>query len=149
MAGFPGADPVTGDELLTLPCDVLVPAALQGQITGANAHKIQARVVVEGANGPTTPDADIILRDRDVLLIPDVLANAGGVTVSYFEWVQDIQSFFWSEEEVNERLERILTRAFAEVWDAARTHEVDLRTAAYIVGVARVAEATVTRGIYP
>ncbi len=149
VIGFPGADPVTGAALLELPCDVLVPAALQGQITGANAHHIQARVVVEGANGPTSPEADIILRDRDILLIPDVLANAGGVTVSYFEWVQDIQSFFWAEEEVNERLERILTRAFAEVWAAAQTHEVDLRTAAYVVGVARVAQATVTRGIYP
>jgi glutamate dehydrogenase (NAD(P)+) len=149
VVGFPESDPVTGDALLVLPCDVLVPAAMQGQITGANAANIQARVVVEGANGPTTPDADIILRDRDIMLIPDVLANAGGVTVSYFEWVQDIQSYFWSEDEVNERLERILTRSFAEVWAAAQTHEVDLRTAAYIVGVARVAEATKTRGIYP
>ncbi len=149
VVGFPGADPITGEQLLELPCDVLVPAALQGQITQANAEKIKARMVVEGANGPTTPDADVLLRDRDILLIPDVLANAGGVTVSYFEWVQDIQSFFWSEQEVNDRLERILTRAFAEVWAAAQNHEVDLRTAAYVVGVSRVAEATLTRGIYP
>jgi glutamate dehydrogenase (NAD(P)+) len=106
-------------------------------------------MVVEGANGPTTPDGDAILQDRGILLVPDVLANAGGVTVSYFEWVQDIQSFFWSEDEVNERLGRILKRAFAEVWAASETHNVDLRAAAYIVGVARVAEATLTRGIYP
>jgi glutamate dehydrogenase (NAD(P)+) len=149
VAGFPGTEPVSNDEILTLECDVLVPAALQGQITGANAGQVRARMVVEGANGPTTPDADAILGSRGILLIPDVLANAGGVTVSYFEWVQDIQSFFWSESQVNARLARILRRAFAEVWAASETHRVDLRTAAYIVGVARVAEATLTRGIYP
>ena len=135
--------------LLELPCDILVPAALGGQITRANADKIQARMIVEGANGPTTPDADDILRERGIEVVPDVLANAGGVTVSYFEWVQDLQSFFWTEEEVNQRLARILSRAAAEVWAAAETHQTDLRTAAYAVGVARVAEATRLRGIYP
>ncbi len=149
VVGFPGTEPVSNEEILALECDVLVPAALQGQITGANAGEVRARMVVEGANGPTTPDADAILGSRGILLIPDVLANAGGVTVSYFEWVQDIQSFFWSESQVNSRLARILRRAFAEVWAASETHRVDLRTAAYLVGVARVAEATLTRGIYP
>ncbi len=149
VVGFADAEPLTNEEILETPCDVLVPAALQGQITEANAHKINAKMVVEGANGPTTPGGDDILRERGILLIPDVLANAGGVTVSYFEWVQDIQSFFWSESQVNARLARIMRRAFAEVWDASETHKVDLRTAAYIVGVARVAEATITRGIYP
>jgi len=149
VVGFPGADAVSLSDVLETPCDVLVPAALQGQITGANADKIQARMVVEGANGPTTPEADAILRAKGVLLIPDILANAGGVTVSYFEWVQDIQSFFWSEAQVNARLARVMKRAFGEVWAAAEMHRVDLRTAAYVVGVARVAEATLTRGIYP
>jgi len=149
IVGFAESEPLSNQEILETPCDVLVPAALQGQITGENAARVRAKMVVEGANGPTTPDGDAILHDRNVLLIPDVLANAGGVTVSYFEWVQDIQSFFWSEDEVNERLGRILKRAFAEVWAAGEMHRVDLRTAAYIVGVARVAEATLTRGIYP
>ncbi len=149
VVGFPDADPVDNAALLELPCDVLVPAALQGQITRANADRIQARMVVEGANGPTTPDADLILQERGVTLVPDVLANAGGVTVSYFEWVQDIQSFFWTEEEVNQRLARILARAAAETWDAAERLRTDLRTAAYAVGVGRVAEAIKLRGIYP
>ena len=149
MVGFPGADPVGASALLELPCDILVPAALQGQITRANADKIRARLIVEGANGPTTPDADEILRDRGITLVPDVLANAGGVTVSYFEWVQDLQSFFWAEEEVNQRLARILSRATDEVWAAAEKYKTDLRTAANVVGVSRVAEATRLRGIYP
>ena len=149
VVGFPDSEPVGGAALLELPSDILVPAAMQGQITRANADRIQARMVVEGANGPTTPDADDILRDRGIELVPDVLANAGGVTVSYFEWVQDLQSFFWTEEEVNGRLARILARACAEVWAAAEAHKTDLRTAAYAVGVARVAEAIRIRGIYP
>ena len=149
VVGFPHADAVSLADVLETPCDVLVPAALQGQITGANAGKIRAKRIVEGANGPTTPEADAILKDKGVLLIPDILANAGGVTVSYFEWVQDIQSFFWSEAQVNARLARVMKRAFGEVWAAAEIHRVDLRTAAYVVGVARVAEATLTRGIYP
>ncbi len=149
VVGFPEAEMVSHEALLELPCDVLVPAAMQGQITHVNAPRLRARMVVEGANGPTTPQADSILRDRGILLVPDVLANAGGVTVSYFEWVQDMQSFFWSEAQVNHRLSRVMKRAFEQVWEAAQTHEVDLRTAAYVVGVSRVAEATLTRGIYP
>jgi glutamate dehydrogenase (NAD(P)+) len=149
LADFPNSEPVSNSELLELQCDVLVPAALQGQITIANAGKIKARMIVEGANGPTTPDADAILRDRGLILIPDVLANAGGVSVSYFEWVQDIQSFFWSEAQVNHRLGRVMTRALNEVLETSEKHDVDLRTGAYMVGVSRVAEATLTRGIYP
>jgi glutamate dehydrogenase (NAD(P)+) len=149
VSGFRNSQDVTNDELLELPCDVLVPAAVNGVITASNAGRIRARMVVEAANGPTTPVADKILFDRGIKLIPDILANAGGVTVSYFEWVQDIQSFFWSESQVNHRLSRIMTRALGEVLDAADKYEVDLRTAAYAVGVSRVAEATLTRGIYP
>ena len=149
VVGFPGSEPLPGDELLTVPCDVLVPAALQNQITTKNAARIRARFVIEGANGPTTPQADTILRENGVFVVPDVLANAGGVTVSYFEWVQDQQSFFWTEEEVNAKLEQILTRAFSQVLTASRRHDCDLRTAAYIVGIGRVAEAIRARGIYP
>jgi glutamate dehydrogenase (NAD(P)+) len=149
VAGFPDAEPIDGAALLTEPCDLLVPAALQNQITTRNAAQIRARFVIEGANGPTTPQADTILRENGVVVVPDVLANAGGVTVSYFEWVQDLQAFFWSEDEVNAKLEQILTRAFHQVQTAARRHECDLRTAAYIVGVSRVAEAITARGIYP
>jgi glutamate dehydrogenase (NAD(P)+) len=148
-SGFPGSEPVTNAELLELPCDVLVPAALAGQITAENADRIGARMVVEAANGPTTPMADLILKGRGIPLVPDVLANAGGVTVSYFEWVQDLQSFFWTESQVNRRLGRIMSRALREVFEAAEKYGVDLRTAAYAVGVSRVAEATLTRGIYP
>ncbi len=149
VVGYAESDPVTNEEVLELPCDVLVPAALQNQITPENAGRIRAGMIVEGANGPTTPDADAILHDRGILLLPDILANAGGVTVSYFEWVQDIQSFFWSAAQVNSRLARIMKSAFDNVWETGREHTVDLRTAAYMVGVARVAEATLTRGIYP
>ena len=150
VAGFPESEPLTPvDALLALPCDVLVPAALGNQITAANAARIQARFVIEGANGPTTPQADAILRDRGVLVVPDVLANAGGVTVSYFEWVQARQSLAWTEAEVNARLEQILTRAYGETLRAARQHNCDLRLGAYIVGVRRIAEATRLRGIYP
>jgi glutamate dehydrogenase (NAD(P)+) len=149
VVGFPEAEPLDPADLLTYPCDVLVPAALGGVLTAKNAPHVRARFVVEGANGPTTPQADAILRDNGVLVIPDVLANAGGVTVSYFEWVQDLQAFFWTEHEVNTKLEQILVRAFAQVQSAARRHECDLRTGAYIVGVGRIAEATLARGIYP
>ena len=149
VAGFRDSQPVTNAELLELPCDVLVPAAINNVLTASNAERVRARMVVEAANGPTTPVADRILFDRGIKLIPDILANAGGVTVSYFEWVQDIQSFFWSESQVNHRLGRIMTRALVDVLDAADKYEVDLRTAAYAVGVSRVAEATLTRGIYP
>jgi glutamate dehydrogenase (NAD(P)+) len=149
VVGFPGADPVPADEILTMAVDVVVPAALQHVITAENANQIKAKVVVEGANGPTTPDADVILRSNGVTVVPDVLANAGGVTVSYFEWVQGLQSFFWTENEVNNRLEQILIRAYQQVHRAAQHHKVDLRMGAYIVGVGRVADAIRSMGIYP
>jgi len=149
LSGFADADPVTNDELLSLQCDVLIPAALENQITEKNADKITARILVEGANGPTTPEADRILHDKGVFLVPDVLANAGGVTVSYFEWVQDMQSFFWKESEINRRLEEILISSFANVLAIANERKTDMRTAAYILAVKRVVEATRNRGIYP
>ena len=149
VVGFPGSTEVSNAELLELPCDILVPAALENQITQANAGRIQAKIVAEAANGPTTPEADAILHDRGVFLIPDILCNAGGVTVSYFEWVQDMQSFFWTEERINESLKGIMDRAFEAVYAMSQRHEVDMRTAAYMVAVARVAEATTLRGLYP
>jgi glutamate dehydrogenase (NAD(P)+) len=149
VVGFPGADPIPADEILTMAVDVVVPAALQHVITAENANQIKAKVVVEGANGPTTPDADVILRSNGITVVPDVLANAGGVTVSYFEWVQGLQSFFWTENEVNNRLEQILIRAYQQVHRAAQHHKVDLRMGAYIVGVGRVADAIRSMGIYP
>ncbi len=149
VQGFPRGEPVTNQQLLELPCDILVPAAVEGQITARNAARVQARLVVEAANGPTTPDADQILADRGVLVVPDILANAGGVIVSYFEWVQDLQAFFWSEEEVNRRLEQVMVEAFHGVALLAREREVDLRTAALIYAIGRVADALLARGIYP
>ncbi|HID11770.1 MAG TPA: Glu/Leu/Phe/Val dehydrogenase [Candidatus Latescibacteria bacterium] len=149
VVGFPGGDDITNQELLSLKCDVLVPAALENQITEENAAEVKARIVAEGANGPTTPEADAILCDREVFVIPDILANAGGVTVSYFEWVQSIQEFFWSEEEVNARLKDIMVRSFHEVYEIHRKEQVDMRLAAYILAVGRVAEAFRTRGLYP
>jgi glutamate dehydrogenase (NAD(P)+) len=149
VIGFPGAEEISNHDLLEVDCDILVPAALENQITRYNAPKIKARVVAEAANGPTTPEADAILFDRGVFLIPDILCNAGGVTVSYFEWVQDMQSFFWTEERINESLKEIMDRAFEAVHSMSDRHEVDMRTAAYMVAVARVAEATTLRGLYP
>jgi glutamate dehydrogenase (NAD(P)+) len=149
IAGFPGAEPVSNAELLERPCDVLVPAAIEGQITGANAAGIRARVIVEGANGPTTPDADEILARRGILVVPDILANAGGVIVSYFEWVQDLQSYFWSEAEINAHLERLMVRSYRAVAAFAQAQRLSLRTGALIFAVKRVADALVTRGIYP
>jgi len=149
VAGFPGSRPVTNSELLELPVDILVPAALENQITARNAGRLQASVVIEGANGPTTPDADLILERRGIVVVPDILANAGGVTVSYFEWVQDLQSFFWEEGEINRQLERILRRAFTQMCEQADLHRVSLRLGAYLVAVKRVADATKVRGIYP
>jgi glutamate dehydrogenase (NAD(P)+) len=128
---------------------VLIPSALENQITAANASRLRARVIAEGANGPTTPEADEILQDRGVFIIPDILCNAGGVTVSYFEWVQDLQSFFWSEEEINERLRQIMVKSFAEVYRVSQERGVNARTAAQILGIERVAEAIRLRGIYP
>jgi glutamate dehydrogenase (NAD(P)+) len=149
VVGIPATDSVTNQEILEVDCEILVPAALENQITRHNAPNIRARVVAEAANGPTTPEADAILDDRGVFLIPDILCNAGGVTVSYFEWVQDMQSFFWSEERINESLKEIMDRAFESVHVMSQKHEVDMRTAAYMVAVARVAEATTLRGLYP
>lgn len=145
----PGLEVISNAELLELKCEILVPAALENQITAANASRINAKIIVEGANGPTTPGADEILFDRGVFIVPDILANAGGVTVSYFEWVQGLQEFFWTEEEINERLERIMVRSFSNVLDLALKHKIPLRTAAYMVAVKRVADATTIRGIYP
>jgi glutamate dehydrogenase (NAD(P)+) len=149
VEGFPGGEAVTNRELLELPCDFLVPAAIEGQITGGNAGRIDARIIVEGANGPTTPDADAVLEDRGILVVPDILANAGGVIVSYFEWVQDLQAYFWSEVEINAHLERILVDGLARVADVAASERVSLRTAALLVAVRRVAAALDERGVYP
>ncbi len=149
VMGYPEADVVTNEELLELPCDILVPAALENQITRRNAARIKAKIVAEGANGPTTPEADRILYDRGVFLIPDVLANAGGVTVSYFEWVQDLQNLFWDLDEINAKLERVMIKSFQEVLKTSLDRRVDMRTAAYCLAVSRVAEATTTRGLYP
>ncbi len=147
--GFAGADKVTNRELLTLPCEILIPAALETQITPDVARGIQARVVAEAANGPTTPDADPILDDRGITVIPDILANAGGVTVSYFEWVQSLQALFWTEREVNLKLRDIMMKAFEEVYRESVARKVNLRTAAYALAVGRVAEAHRIRGLYP
>ncbi len=149
IVNMPGVERVSNAELLTLPCTVLVPAALENQITSANADKIGARIVTEGANGPTTPEADRILRERGILLIPDILANAGGVTVSYFEWVQGLQSFLWKEREVNEKLRTVMVRAFDEVRAKASEAGTDMRMGAYVLAVARVVQALEARGIYP
>jgi glutamate dehydrogenase (NAD(P)+) len=149
VVGYPGADRVTNAELLELECDILVPSALENVITWENAPYVKAKVIAEGANGPTTPEADEILYDKGVFIIPDILCNAGGVTVSYFEWVQGLQSFFWSETEVNEKLREIIIRAFGQVLVVAEEKKVDMRTAAYIRAIQRVANAVMIRGIYP
>jgi len=146
---FKDAQPVSNSELLELDCDILIPAAIAAQITADNADKIKAKLIVEGANGPSTPDADKILHDKGILVVPDILANAGGVIVSYFEWVQDLQNFFWEEDQVNERLTKIMRYSFAQVHDAMVSHKTDMRTAALIIGVKRVADATIRRGIFP
>jgi len=149
LEGLAGAEAITNDELLLVDCDVLAPCALEQVITGENADQIKASIVCEGANGPVTPDADVILDDRGVLVLPDVLANAGGVVVSYFEWVQGLQEYFWKESEVNAKLNDIITRAFAETWRAHEERSLPMRQAAYALAVGRVAEATTTRGLYP
>ena len=148
VVGFPGAKPISNEELLELACDVLVPAALENQITQENADRIKTRIIAEGANGPTTPAADKILEKKKVMVIPDILCNAGGVVVSYFEWVQDRSGFFWTENEVNTRLEEILTRSFGEVLDMSLKHKVSLRVAAFMLAIKRVADAAKVRGIY-
>ena len=149
LKDFAGAGPVTPDEFWRLPSDYLVPAALEGQILPDLARTISTKIVVEGANGPTTPAADDILKERDILVVPDVLANAGGVTVSYFEWVQDFSSFFWTEEEINARLERIMVGAFDAIWAMADERKVSLRTATFIIACQRVLAAREQRGLYP
>jgi glutamate dehydrogenase (NAD(P)+) len=149
VGGFAEADAITNEEFWTVESDILIPAALENQITEKNAGKIKTKIIVEGANGPTTTAADDILHDRGILVIPDVVANAGGVTVSYFEWVQDFSSFFWTEDEINERLERVMREAFAAVWQVSSEQKVSVRTAAFIVACKRILQAREMRGLYP
>jgi len=149
VVGFREAEPVANAELLTLPCDILIPAAMENQITEENAAEIKASLIAEAANGPTTPEADEILYDRGVFVLPDIFANAGGVTVSYFEWVQALQAFPWTEQEVNDRLRRIMSRAFLAVYETSEKYRVHMRTGALVRAIARVAEFTRLRGIYP
>jgi glutamate dehydrogenase (NAD(P)+) len=149
FAGYPGADAIGNGELLLLDCDLLAPCALEQVITAENAAQVRARIICEGANGPVTPAADAILERKGVMILPDVLANAGGVVVSYFEWVQGLQEYFWKEEEVNARLFEIVSRAFQETWRLQEQRGIAMRMAAYGVGVQRVADAAVTRGLYP
>ena len=149
VAGFPGAKAISNDELLAVECEVLIPAALENQISAANAGRVKAKIVAEAANGPTTPEADAILHDKGVFMIPDILCNAGGVTVSYFEWVQDLNRDHWSEKIVNEKLKEIMDRSFGEVLAMSLLEEVNMRTAAYLVAVKRVADTTALRGLYP
>ena len=149
LEGCSAGEAVTNEELLELPCEILVPAAIGGVITEKNADRVQARLIVEGANAPTTPAADALLRDRGVTVVPDILANAGGVIVSYFEWVQDLHFHFWKEDEVNRRLRDVMVDAYARVAALARDEQADLRTAALMVAVARVAQAKTLRGLYP
>jgi glutamate dehydrogenase (NAD(P)+) len=149
LRGFREADELTNEELLELDCDVLAPCALEQAISVENAGRVRAKVVCEGANGPVTPGADVVLEDRGVMILPDVLANAGGVVVSYFEWVQGLQEYFWKAEEVHARLYEIAARAFRETWELHESRNISMRLAAYGLAVQRVAEATVTRGLYP
>ena len=149
VVGLPGTERITNEQLLELDCDILVPAALENQITLANASNIKARIVAEAANGPTTPAADRVLHKNGIMVLPDILANAGGVTVSYFEWVQGLYAYFWTEAEINKRLESVMVKAFHEVLQRSKQYNVDMRTAAYILAVGRVADTTLMRGIYP
>jgi glutamate dehydrogenase (NAD(P)+) len=150
VVGYAGAEPITNEELLLIPCDILVPAALERQITEANASKIQCRIIAEGANGPTTPEADAILAQRpEIFVIPDILCNSGGVIVSYFEWVQDLQSFFWSEGEVLDKLFRLLEQSYMQTLNHARKHNISMRFAALSLGIKRVYDAKSLRGLYP
>ena len=146
---YPKAEPIPREELLTTPCTILVPAAVQQVITHENAARLRCRVLAEGANGPTTPEADQVLADSDIFIIPDVLCNAGGVTVSYFEWVQDIQRLTWSEQQVNQKLEELMLNAFHRVHDLARQRNIPMRTAALSLGVQKVSNEKARRGLYP
>jgi len=149
VVGMPGTSRISNDEVLTMKCDILVPAALESVITLGNVEQIKARIVAEAANGPTTPHADEVLARKGITLLPDILANAGGVTASYFEWVQNMQSLFWTEAEVNAKLEAVMKRAFTEVYEASRKNRTHMRTGAYILAVGRVADATLVRGLFP
>jgi glutamate dehydrogenase (NAD(P)+) len=149
VVGMPGTSRISNDDLLTIKCDILIPAALENVITLNNADQIKAKIVAEAANGPTTPHADEVLARKGIALLPDILANAGGVTCSYFEWVQDLQSFFWSEAEVNAKLETVMRRAFHEAHETMRKHRTHMRTGTYILAVGRVADATLVRGLFP
>jgi glutamate dehydrogenase (NAD(P)+) len=149
VTGFPGGEPIDNATLLELDCDVLVPAAIEGQITRDNASRLRCKLIAEAANGPTTPEADAILAERGIIVVPDILCNAGGVIVSYFEWVQDLQQLFWAEDEVNVRLRRIMGRAFEAMWERAESAGITLREAALDIAVQRVAEALTVRGLYP
>jgi glutamate dehydrogenase (NAD(P)+) len=149
LKNFPGAESISPDEVFTTPCTILVPAALERVITGANAGKLKCRILAEGANGPTTPDADRVLQGGDIFVIPDVLCNAGGVTVSYFEWVQDIQQFFWSEDQVNDNLRKAMLRSFHQVLELSHRRSLPMRTAALCLGVEKVAKEKMRRGLYP
>lgn len=149
LHGFPNAQPLTNSELLVVPCDVLIPAALEGQLTASNADQVKARFIIEGANGPTTPEADDIFHDKGVVVVPDILANSGGVIVSYFEWVQDLQAFFWDKDAVFNQLKRIMMQAYDRTLQTAEDLKIDMRTAAQVTAIERVATAVTTRGIYP
>ena len=148
-AGFPGGETIPNEDFWDVDCDILIPAALEGQITAARARRIKAKLVLEGANGPTVPDGDDILAERGVLVVPDVICNAGGVTVSYFEWVQDFSSFFWTEDEINVRLDKIMVDALKKIWDTADRHRITLRTATFAVACERILTAREERGLYP
>ncbi|MDM4767123.1 Glu/Leu/Phe/Val dehydrogenase [Pelomonas sp. SE-A7] len=149
VAGFKGADKIDNENFWDIKTDVLIPAALEGQITAERAQRLHTRIVLEGANGPTTPDGDAVLADRGIIVVPDVIANAGGVTVSYFEWVQDFSSFFWTEDEINVRLDKIMIGAFKGIWETSEHHKISLRTAAFTVACTRVLQAREERGLYP
>jgi len=149
VVGMPGTSRISNDDLLTMKCDILIPAALENVITLNNVEQLKTKIVAEAANGPTTPHADEVLARRGIALLPDILTNAGGVTVSYFEWVQDLQSFFWSESEVNAKLESVMRRAFLEVHEMSRKHRTHMRTGAYVLAVGRVSDATLARGLFP
>ncbi|HZF78559.1 MAG TPA: Glu/Leu/Phe/Val dehydrogenase [Rubrivivax sp.] len=149
VGGFPGGETIPNEDFWDVDCDILIPAALEGQITAARARRIKAKLVLEGANGPTVPDGDDILAERGVLVVPDVICNAGGVTVSYFEWVQDFSSFFWTEDEINVRLDKIMVDALKKIWDTADRHRITLRTATFAVACERILTAREERGLYP
>jgi glutamate dehydrogenase (NAD(P)+) len=149
IIGYKGGQKIDNENFWDVETDFLIPAALEGQISKARSERIKTKVILEGANGPTVPDADNVFAERGITVVPDVLANAGGVTVSYFEWVQDFSSFFWTEEEINVRLDKIMTNAFNQVWSTSEKHKITLRTAAYVVACERVLKARSERGLYP